>query len=65
MNVIYKSNNGEGATLCNDCRTIISIGKRVERFYCDKCQEKLNDSLVKFFEIMDKEVHYNKANLNK
>jgi len=65
MNVIYKFNNGNGATLCNECRTIIATGKKVERFYCDKCQEKINDSLVKFFEIMNKEVHNNKANLNK
>ena len=65
MNVIYKFNNGNGATLCNECRTIIATGKKVERFYCDKCQSKLNDALVKYYEIMDKEVHQNRGNLNK
>ena len=65
MNVIYKFNNGQGATICNECRTIIVTGKRVERFYCDKCQSKLNEDLTNFYEIMDKEVHQNRGNLNK
>ena len=66
MNVIYKFNNGNGATICNECRTIIATGKRVERFYCDKCQSKLDEALVKqYYEIMDKEVHQNGENLNK
>ena len=65
MNVIYKFNNGQGATICNECKTIIDTGKKVERFYCNKCQGKLNESLVKHYEIMGKEVHQNKGNLNK
>lgn len=65
MKVIYKYNSGIGGTICNECRTIISTGKRVERFYCDKCQNKLDDILVKYYEVMDKEVHTNKGNLNK
>ncbi len=54
MNVIYKFNNSNGATICNECRTIIAIGKRVERFYCDKCQSKLNEALINHYEIMNK-----------
>ena len=65
MNVIYKYNSGVGATICNECRTIIATGKRVERFYCDKCQGKINETLVKYYEIIDKEVHNDKNNLNK
>ena len=65
MDVIYKFNNGNGATICNECRTIIATGKRVERFYCDKCQEKINDTLTNFYEIMNKEIHNNRGNLNK
>ena len=65
MKVIYKYNSGIGGTICNKCRTIIATGKKVERFYCDKCQSKLNDTLVKYYEIMDKEVHQNRGNLNK
>ena len=65
MNIIYKFNNGNGATICNECRTIISTGKRVERFYCDKCQSKLNETLTNFYEVIEKEVHQNRGNLNK
>ena len=64
MNVIYKFNNGNGATICNECRTIIATGKRVERFYCDKCQERIN-SMEAYYKIIDKEVHFNRENLNK
>jgi len=35
---IYKFNNGNGAMLCNFCRTIISTGKATEELYCDKCK---------------------------
>lgn len=41
---IHKFNNGYGATLCNSCRTIISIGKPTNDLYCEKC---LEESLMK------------------
>jgi hypothetical protein len=35
---IYKFNNGRGAMLCNNCRTIISTGPKTDVLYCDKCE---------------------------
>lgn len=40
MNPIYKFNNGMGAMLCNECRTIISTGPMTDEFYCNKCKQK-------------------------
>lgn len=37
MESIYKFNNGNGAMLCNKCRTIISTGPKTEQLYCAKC----------------------------
>lgn len=37
MKPIYKFNNGRGATLCHQCRTIISTGKPTEDLYCSQC----------------------------
>ena len=34
---IYKLNNGNGAMLCNECRTIISTGPKTKQLYCSKC----------------------------
>jgi hypothetical protein len=65
MKVIYKFNNGNGATLCNECRTVITTGKKVEKLYCDKCQDKVNNIVVNFYNQMDKEVLFNRGNLNK
>lgn len=45
MKPIYKFNNGNGATLCCSCRTIISTGKPVKQLLCLKCQEKALDLL--------------------
>lgn len=57
---IHKFNNGRGATLCNSCSKIISIGL-TDDLYCDKeCEAK-----HKYYEQMDKEVHQNNSNLNK
>ena len=50
MNPIYKFNNGNGAMLCNNCRIIISTGKKTKEVLCDKCK---------------KEIHKGKNNLNK
>lgn len=64
MEVIYKFNSGMGATLCNKCSKIISTGKKVNRFYCDSCQKGV-DEVKAYYEQMDKEVHFNRGNLNK
>jgi hypothetical protein len=37
MKPIYKFNNGNGATLCHLCRTIITVGKPTNDLYCDRC----------------------------
>ena len=49
---IHKFNNGRGAMLCNNCRTIISTGPATKELYCEKCKG-------------EKEVHFNRGNLNK
>lgn len=46
MKIIYKFNNGNGATLCNRCSKIIATGKKVERLYCDSCQKGINEIKV-------------------
>jgi len=55
---IHKFNNGNGATLCNTCSVIISVGL-TEDLYCKECAVK------EFYEQMDKEVHQNIGNINK
>ena len=40
MEPIYKYNNGNGAMICNVCRTIISTGPKTEELYCEKCKPK-------------------------
>lgn len=42
---IYKLNDGNGATLCHHCRTIISTGKPSKKLFCKECQEKRNIQL--------------------
>lgn len=37
MKPIYKFNNGNGATLCHLCRTIITVGKPTNDLYCNRC----------------------------
>ena len=39
MKPIHKFNNGNGATLCHLCKTIITVGLTNE-IYCDKCKSK-------------------------
>jgi hypothetical protein len=57
---IYKFNNGNGAMLCNECRTIISTGPKTEELYCKDCK-----SVKDYYKQMDKEVHQDRNNLNK
>ena len=70
MKPIHKFNNGRGATLCHLCRTIITIGKPTDDFYCDRClnervkTEEEFAALKKFHKQMDKEAHNNPSNLN-
>lgn len=40
MKPIHKYNNGNGAMICNKCRTIISIGPKTEEVLCEKCKQK-------------------------
>ena len=73
MEPIHKFNNGRGAMLCNGCRTIISTGPKTEELFCDKCKQKnhiieimkLDEELKLYYDQMDKEVHFNRGNLNK
>lgn len=62
---IHKFNNGNGATICGLCRTIITVGKPTNDLYCDKCLNRIFKIEKEFNEQMDKEVHKNKNNLNK
>ena len=38
---IHKFNNGNGAMLCNKCKTIISTGPKTDVLYCQKCEKEL------------------------
>ena len=60
INPIYKFNNGNGAMICNECRTIISTGLQTKELYCKECK-----SIKDFYNQMDKEVHQTQNNLNK
>jgi len=60
---IHKFNNGRGAMLCNNCRTIISTGPATKELYCEKC--KGEKEVQAYYEQMEKEVHFNRGNLNK
>lgn len=40
MKPIHKFNNGNGAMLCNICRTIISIGRATNVLLCDRCHDE-------------------------
>ena len=61
---IHKFNNGRGATLCNSCSKIISIGL-TDDLYCDsECESKHRAKMLMFLKQMDKEVHKNNSNLN-
>lgn len=39
MKPIHKYNNGNGAMICNKCRTIISTGPKTKEVLCKKCKE--------------------------
>jgi hypothetical protein len=71
MKPIHKFNNGRGAMICNNCSTIISIGKRTDVLYCGKCINELVDAICnsievkEFYNQMDKEVHSDRGNINK
>ena len=47
---IHKFNNGNGATLCNCCRTIISVGDPVDELFCEDCKpnEALKNAAKKY-----------------
>lgn len=61
---IHKFNNGNGATLCNSCSKIITIGLTND-LYCDsECESKHRAKMLMFLKQMDKEVHKSNSNLN-
>jgi len=62
MEPIHKFNNGRGAMLCNDCRTIISTGPATKELFCEKC--KGVRIVQAYYDQMEKEVHQNNSNLN-
>ena len=74
MKPIHKYNNGNGATLCNQCSRIVSIGI-TDDLYCNSCNEhrkkiltqiiEEDETLGLYIEQMEKEVHNNRSNLNK
>lgn len=37
MKPIHKWNNGNGAMICNNCRTIISTGPKTDELLCKNC----------------------------
>ena len=39
MKPIHKYNNGNGAMICNKCRTIISTGPKTKEVLCKKCKD--------------------------
>lgn len=49
MKPFYKLNNGNGATLCNECKVIVSEGF-TDDVLCEKCTQKQN-----IVEIMQKD----------
>jgi hypothetical protein len=60
---IHKFNNGRGAMICNNCRTIISTGPATKELFCEKCQGE--KEVQAYYDQMEKEVHFNRGNLNK
>lgn len=53
MKPIYKFNSGIGAMICNNCRTIISTGKRTDVLYCGKCINELADAICNSTEVKE------------
>lgn len=74
MKPIHKFNNGNGATICCQCRATISIGF-TDDLYCKECNKhrkellqeimREDEELGLYVEEMEKEVHQNRSNLNK
>jgi hypothetical protein len=54
MKPIHKFNNGNGAMLCNVCRTIISVGKPTNVLLCNKCHNERIKTDLEFKEIIKK-----------
>jgi hypothetical protein len=74
MKPIHKFNNGNLATICNQCSVIITTGLTND-LYCEECNKyrkellqeimKEDEELGLYIEQMEKEVHQNRDNLNK
>lgn len=73
MKPIYKFNNGRGATLCHACSVIIIVGATND-IYCDQCLNRrcktreefanIMENSKAFYDQMEKEVHFNRGNIN-
>jgi hypothetical protein len=46
MKPIHKFNNGNGATLCNQCSVIISVGL-TDDLYCKDCRKEMLQDIMK------------------
>jgi hypothetical protein len=69
MKPIHKFNNGEGATICQNCYCAINLGWSDE-VLCNKCKgyvesEKEKEKWKALEDLIDSERTFNKNNLNK
>ena len=71
MKPIHKFNNGEGATICKSCHGTINLGWSDE-VLCSKCKGYIESKSAKeqkewkdLEDIMEREVFFNRNNLNK
>jgi hypothetical protein len=53
MKPIHKFNNGNGAMICNNCRTIISTGPKTDEILCKKCSTN-----KRYYVLMEYEPHW-------
>jgi hypothetical protein len=53
MKPIHKFNNGNGATICHLCRTIITVGKPTNDLYCDRCLRERVKTDEEFINIIE------------
>ena len=53
MKPIHKFNNGNGATICHLCRTIITVGKPTNDLYCDRCLSERVKTDEEFINIIE------------
>lgn len=64
MKPIHKFNNGNGATLCHICRTIITVGKPTNYLYCDRCLRERNHTEAEFIKLKSNLKRYDNVKAN-